>query len=331
MGGLYCPKCNDAIMPTVIEKRLMRHAKVIDAAISRHVGYTRNLPSTPSRSFIGELYMALVESYNLGVKSKGDLKRKGVSQLREGECMKKTVLGVFVLAMSMAAPAKAALVLAGTIGGVNFCATDNNVVCGFGTQLTDIDPTGNRISLAPDNIGGLDIQGSLYTQTIGTHNVLNSGSLLIENNTGATINGSLAVGGTGFLGPITQANVSGSGTWEDASGSTIFMRWFNDPANVQGGLNPGAVQPGILLSTFGDVAGPGTDSFSHTLNGIPVIDPAAFGMTLQFDLSLVANGNLVSRGQTITKDQALVPEPGSMALLGIGLFGVATRLRRRFV
>ena len=244
--------------------------------------------------------------------------------------MKKCLLG-FALAMLIAAPARAALVLAGTIGGVNFCATDNNVACGFGTQLFDVNLNANILSLDPANIGGLDIQGSLYTQTIGTHNVLNSGSLLIENNTGATINGSLAVGGTGFIGPITEANISGSGTWEDALGSTITMRWFNDPNNVQGGLTPGIVQPGILLSTFADVAGAGTDSFSHTLNGIPVIDPALFSMSLQFDLSLVANGNLVSRGQTITKDQALVPEPGSLALLGIGLFGVATKLRRRFI
>jgi hypothetical protein len=243
--------------------------------------------------------------------------------------MKKCLLG-FALAMLIAAPARAALVLAGTIGGVNFCATDNNVACGFGTQLFDVNLNANILSLDPANIGGLDIQGSLYTQTIGTHNVLNSGSLLIENNTGATINGQLAVGGTGFIGPITEANISGSGTWEDALGSTITMRWFNDPNNVQGGLNPGIVQPGILLSTFADVAGAGTDSFSHTLNGIPVIDPALFSMSLQFDLSLVANGNLVSRGQTITKDQ-LVPEPTSLALMGIGLFGVATKLRRRFV
>jgi hypothetical protein len=245
--------------------------------------------------------------------------------------MKKTVLlGVMLFGMSVS-HAHAALMLAGTIGGVNFCATDNNVVCGFGTQLFDVNLNANILSLDPANIGGLDIQGSLYTQTIGTHNVLNSGSLLIENNTAATINGALAVGGTGFLGPITQANISGSGTWEDAAGSTITMRWFNDPTNTQGGLNPGIVQPGILLNTFSHVAGAGTDSFSHTQNGIPVIDPALFGMTLQFNLSLAANGNLVSRGQTITKDQVAVPEPMSLALMGLGLFGTAMRLRRRIM
>jgi PEP-CTERM motif len=242
------------------------------------------------------------------------------------------VVGAFVLTAGLlwAVPAHAAFILAGTIGGVNFCASDNNLGCGFGAPLVDIDPTLGRISLAPALIGGLDVQGSLHTEQIGTHNVLNSGSLLIVNNTGATVTGQLAVGGTGFFGPITQASISGSGTWEDAAGSTTTLRWFDDPNNTQGALNPFAGQPGILLGTFSDTAGIGTDSYSFTNTNIAVIDPLRFGMTLQFDLSLASGGSLVSRGMTEIKDQALVPEPASIALMGMGLLGVGARLRRRY-
>ena len=223
------------------------------------------------------------------------------------------------------------LLLAGTIGAQNFCASDNNLGCTWGATLLDIDPLLGSLALAPATLGGINVQGSLHTETIGTHNVLNSSSLQITNNTLATVNGTVAVGSINFLGPIVEASLSGSGTWQDAQGSTIALRWHNDPANQQGAQTP-TDTPGIQLSTFSDTAGPETDSFAHTLNNIAVIDPALFGMTLSFDLSLVAGGQLTSRGQTITKDQveAPIPEPGSMILLGTGLFALAAKFRRRF-
>jgi len=77
-----------------------------------------------------------------------------------------------------------------------------------------------------------------------------------------------------------------------------------------------------LLHTFTDVAGPLTDAFATSLVG-PANDPSLFSMTETAAGTLVASGQLVSRGQTEIKELVtVVPEPGSLALLGGALFGL---------
>jgi hypothetical protein len=240
------------------------------------------------------------------------------------------VVVLLLMGLLWAAPARADLLLAGTIGVTSFCASDNNLGCTFGSILLDQDPTLGRLSLDNAIIEGVDIQGSLHTQTVGTQNILNSSSLLIENTTGSLVNAIIAVGGTGFVGPVSEAETSGSGTWENAAGSTILMNWFNDPANGQGAQTPSDT-PGLLVDTFTYTALAGVDSFNHDGGPIPVNDPGLFSMTLQFSLGLQPGASLISRGMTEVKNQdiAPIPEPGSMILLGTGLFALAARLRRK--
>ena len=236
-----------------------------------------------------------------------------------------------VVSLLFSSLAHASLILAGTVGGINFCATDNNVACGFGVQLLDQNAGVGQLSLNPVTIGGLLIEGSLQQQTIGATNVLNTSSLQISNSSGATVNGVLSVGATGFTGPATLASFSGSGVWENSNGSTATLTWFNDAANGQGGTTA-TTRPGVMVGTFTDAANGAADSFAFS-GTAPVNDGNLFSMTLGLNLSLVSGtvavpSRLVNRGQTEIVTQSAVPEPTTMLLLGSGLVAIARRVKK---
>src|SRR5262245_7975982 len=117
-------------------------------------------------------------------------------------------------AAGTASRADASLILAGTVGGVNFCATDNNAACAFGIQLLDTSGTVGVLSLDTVTLGGLTLEGSLHTQTLAPpENILNSSSLSISNNSGAAVAFQATIGATNFIGPVNTAFTTGSGTW----------------------------------------------------------------------------------------------------------------------
>lgn len=240
--------------------------------------------------------------------------------------MRRLLLTVVAL-LTFASSANAAILLAGLVNGIPFCAGDNGAACGAG-QLVDLDPTIGRIQLGTTTIGGVQVSGSTHTQVIGPpQNVLNSQSLEIINNSGAPANVSVSVGGIDYAGPVSSIELSGSGTWQNAGGSLATLQWYADPANQQGGQSFNDF-PGVLLYQQADGAGLGVDSFSTGSILVPFIANGPFSMTTGFQMSLIDGGQLLSRGQTMISEVTPVPEPATMMLLGTGLLA-AFRARRK--
>ena len=244
--------------------------------------------------------------------------------------MKTRLLLALALTLALAGVASAGPILAGTVNGVLFCATDNNTVCNQGIQLPDLDPAAGSLQLGNVTLGGVTVNSSTHTQVAGpTQDILNSQSLQVINNTGGTITAEISVGGVDFVGPIETISTTGSGLWQNAVGSFGTMTWYADMFNAQGGETFND-HPGILLATFFDAATLAVDSFSVNGGPFPFVDGNLFSMTTNFQMSLVAGGQLNNRGQAMIADITAVPEPASMMLLGTGLLA-ALRARRKLV
>jgi hypothetical protein len=235
-----------------------------------------------------------------------------------------TAAAVVALVTGLSPPAGATLQIAINIGGTIVTCVDN--------AACDTNPSTGVLSLADQTINGVRLTGSSQT-SVGTPanpnplDILNTSSLQVQNLTGSTIHIEAAVGDTSFKAPVGSFNTSTSGVFQTAVGSTITTNFFDDPANAQGAGTPSST-PGTQIDTFSFTAALLADSFSHSNSG-PINDLLPFSMTEHFVSDLTAGGLLVNRGQTEIKTPSGVSEPGTLALLGVGLIGTGFALRRR--
>ena len=219
--------------------------------------------------------------------------------------------------LALATPAYATLQISADIGGTTFFCADNTGC--------DTNGTVGVLQIADQTINGVQVNGSIQTATAGSTNILNTSSLSLINGNATATAINFVVSATNFLGPISQFATAGSGVFQNAIGSTLTLNWFDDPANAQG-ADSATDTPGTLIDTFTKDALLAADSFSHNGAG-SITDAALFSMTEQAIGTLAAGGQLLNRGQTEIKPQA-VPEPGSLFIFGGALLALGLVLRR---
>jgi hypothetical protein len=178
---------------------------------------------------------------------------------------------------------------------------------------SDIDYTNSGGTLSGSN-SGLTLSGSVLIAVNG----LNGGGLITGNNlgsvsfsTGALASGSLQMGGTFAAGG--WFTITGNGT-NGVPNGTLFTGTFTSPVTW-------------TLVTLAN----GTHNYTLTgaLSGTTNSGMSTVGVTVQLTINTgrgYFNGSTtISSGDT----NVVVPEPGSLSLLGTGLIGLAGLIRRK--
>ena len=235
--------------------------------------------------------------------------------------MRNLLLATTLLAAVGASPAQAMLQISVDVDGFTSFASS---------------PSGT-LNVPSLTLDGVTVFGSL-SQSFGTPrtpngtNFLNTSSLQVTNNSGASRDITVTVGDTDFHPNVWYAFTAGSGVWAEAGDSTITMKWWGDALNRQGATTVSDT-PGTLLDTFTDTSADGglNDKKHRTMaRGSFLLNlPRRSSFTEQATFTLVSGGMLVNRGQSI----AAVPELSTWAMFGIGLgfmaWGAATRKKAR--
>src|SRR5215469_10745697 len=187
-------------------------------------------------------------------------------------------------------------------------------IAAFGSSSVDFTNSGGTLT-------GTNSGFSLANSTLVAVNGFNGGGLITGNNlgsvtltTGALVSGSLQMGGTFASGGTFTITGNGS---NGLPNGTIFSGTFSGPVTW-------------TLVTLAN----GTHNYTLTgnLSGVLTGTGAANGVTVQLTVNTgkgFFNGSVgLSSGDT-NVSSGVVPEPGTLGLLGTGLVGVAGLMRRK--
>ena len=179
----------------------------------------------------------------------------------------------------------------------------------FASSSVDFGNVGGTLS---GTSSGLSLTGS----TLATVNGLNGGGLITGNlgsvtfSTGALASGSLDMGGTFAAGGSFV--VTGNGTNGIPNG-VIFSGTFSGPVTWTLVTLPDGTHNYTLTGTLSGTIG------SFATNGVTV------QLTINTGKGFFNGSTQISSGDT----NVVVPEPGTLGLLGTGLVGIAGLVRRK--
>ncbi|PYX90536.1 MAG: hypothetical protein DMG68_01435 [Acidobacteria bacterium] len=180
--------------------------------------------------------------------------------------------------------------------------------------------TGGNITTGGTKIAPtLSLSNSSLTGFTGFNGVPITGNLgTVSFTTAGLISGSLGGGGTFAAGG--SFTITGNGSNGVPNGS-LFQGSFSGPVSWAGTFNP--------LGNHGK--GNWTYVLTGTVSGTLNNGAQAGGGTMQFSFD-VPNSKLFSKGVRLNGGvtTVTVPEPGTLGLLGTGLFALACMVRRKF-
>jgi hypothetical protein len=219
--------------------------------------------------------------------------------------LKRLLVSAAALAL-MAGGAQARLQLTINVGGSTFTCFDGQLSC-------DVSGGANNLLTIDQTVGGAFVQLTLAQSTFGRVNELQLSSSNIENTGLAPITVNLLASDTGFAGPATFINNSGSLTFNANVGAPdSTLSFLADVTDAQG-ANP-LNTPGALLDSVTGRALTDPDSFAGSR--IAALDASGpFSMTESASLVLRGAGSITGFNQAM---ESGVPEPSAWALMALG-------------
>ena len=222
--------------------------------------------------------------------------------------LKRFLVSAAALALTAGA-AEARLQLTINVGASTFTCFDGQLSC-------DVSGGANNLLVIDQTVGGAFVQLTLAQSTFGPHNELQLSSSNIENTGGSPITVRLLASDTGFAGPVSFINNSGSLTFTwNVGAPDSALSFFADTLDAQG-ANP-LNTPGALLESVSGHALTDPDSFAGSrVAAFDALGP--FSMTEERELWCCARA-AASRASTRRWKAAFPsPAPGRWFWLDLG-------------